>query len=148
MFRNKRERSGGAIVASDLIREDVDFNCNNNRRGVPVGIIRKQSNQEHLFFAVFSINCVGLGRKFRWNCWNPGFIMSLQRDLIVISFLDLALPVGESFEGKGVFFTAITRKLLIYGFLLMINSISFVFEAVWKGTQACYICGFGRGFSS
>ena len=74
--------------------------------------------------------------------------MSLQRGLIVISFLDLALPVGESFEGKGVFFAGITGKLLIYGFLLMINSISFVLEAVWKGTQACYICGFGRGFSS
>ena len=66
----------------------------------------------------------------------------------MISFLDPTLPVYESFEGKGVFLAGVIRKLLIHGLLLVINIINFVTEAVWKGTQACYIWGFGRRCSS
>ena len=83
-----------------------------------------------------------------FNLSIPGFSTSLQRDLFVISFLYPTLPVCESFEGKGVFLAGVIRKLLIHGLLLVINIINFVTEAVWKGTQACYICGFGRGCSS
>uniref|UniRef100_A0A453EXE0 Uncharacterized protein n=1 Tax=Aegilops tauschii subsp. strangulata TaxID=200361 RepID=A0A453EXE0_AEGTS len=58
IFLGNRERNqGGAIAASDLIRGDVDFNCNGKKRGSSVGIVRKRTNQEHLI----SVNCINYG---------------------------------------------------------------------------------------
>nr|XP_045088981.1 uncharacterized protein LOC120973210 [Aegilops tauschii subsp. strangulata] len=68
-----------------------------------------------------------------------------QRDLKEEPILIPDPSIRGSSGGEGAVCAVVIRKLHFYGIFFMVNCIKFIFEAVWKGTLACYICGHRRG---
>ena len=148
---DSRERNQwGATMSVILPLETLNFNyCEGNRENYAAITWKRRNYGVSISFFIKIINYARVAEDCSIDLAGYPFLPVVstrgQRDLKEepILFPDPSIR-GSSGEER-VVCVVVIRKLPFYGILIMVNCIKFIFEAVWKGTLACYICGHGRG---